>query len=137
MKQKYILSNNRLLTDNFTMNVNPEFVLLQGEDAGHTRNSSNTSSRSQGSAGYMSQSSQQSGQAHSRHSSEDSAHNRNPSSGSADTGIYTTGSMEKDKRRKKLDGGRVDAEDVINELMEDIQIENMAVQEGKMSVCWL
>ena len=38
--------------------------------------------------------------------------------------------MEKDKRRKKLDGGRVDAEDVINELMEDIQIENMAVQEG-------
>lgn len=29
----------------------------------------------------------------------------------------------------KLDGGRVDAEDVINELMEDIQIENMAVQE--------
>ena len=106
--------------------------VLQGEDAGHTRNSSNTSSRSQGS-GYVSQSSQQSQQAHSRHSSEDSAHLRNPSSGSADTGIYT-GSMEKDKRRKKLDGGRVDAEDVINELMEDIQIENMAVQEGKSYV---
>ena len=111
------------------MNFNLKPV-LQGEDAGHTRNSSNTSSRSQGSAGYVSQSSQQSQQAHSRHSSEDSAHFRNPSSGSADTGIYT-GSMEKDKRRKKLDGGRVDAEDVINELMEDIQIENMAVQEGK------
>ena len=114
------------------MNVTFEFV-LQGEDEGHTRNSSNTSSRSQGSAGYVSQSSQQSQQAHSRHSSEDSAHYRNPSSGSADTGIYTgTGSMEKDKRRKKqLDGGRVDAEDVINELIEDMQIENMAVQEGK------
>ena len=114
------------------MNFNLKPV-LQGEDAGHTRNSSNTSSRSQGSAGYVSQSSQQSQQAHSRHSSEDSAHFRNPSSGSADTGIYTgTGSMEKDKRRKKqLDGGRVDAEDVINELIEDMQIENMAVQEGK------
>ena len=42
--------------------------------------------------------------------------------------------MEKDKRRKKLDGGRVDAEDVINELMEDIQIENMAVQEGNVPI---
>ena len=106
--------------------------MCQGEEAGHTRNSSNTSSKSQGSAGYSSQSSQQSAHAHSRHSSEDSAHNRNPSSGSADTGIY--GSMEKDKRRKKLDGGRVDAEDVINELMEDIQIENMAVQEGEVHI---
>lgn len=113
-----------------SINVKTNLTLsdITGEDAGHTRNSSNTSSRSQGSAGYVSQSSQQSQQAHSRHSSEDSAHFRNPSSGSADTGIYT-GSMEKDKRRKKLDGGRVDAEDVINELMEDIQIENMAVQE--------
>ena len=69
---------------------------------------------------------------HSRQGSEDSTHNRNPSSGSNDTGIF--GSMEKDKRRKKLDGGRVDAEDVINELMEDIQIENMAVQEGTICI---
>merc|ERR1711971_1217967 len=117
-----------------SINVKTNLTLsdITGEDAGHTRNSSNTSSRSQGS-GFVSQSSQQSQQAHSRHSSEDSAHLRNPSSGSADTGIYT-GSMEKDKRRKKLDGGRVDAEDVINELMEDIQIENMAVQEGKIYI---
>ena len=109
---------------------------MQGDDAGHTRNSSNTSTKSQASAGYGSQSSQLGGGgggAHSRQSSEDSSHARNPSAGSADTGIGF-GSMEKDKRRKKLDGGRVDAEDVINELMEDIQIENMAVQEGKVPI---
>ena len=109
---------------------------VQGDDAGHTRNSSNTSTKSQASAGYGSQSSQLGGGgggAHSRQSSEDSSHARNPSAGSADTGIGF-GSMEKDKRRKKLDGGRVDAEDVINELMEDIQIENMAVQEGKVPI---
>ena len=99
---------------------------IQGDDAGHSRNSSSTSTKSQTSVGYSSQSSQVA--SHSRQGSEDSTHNRNPSSGSNDTGIF--GSMEKDKRRKKLDGGRVDAEDVINELMEDIQIENMAVQEG-------
>ena len=107
---------------------------VQGDDAGHTRNSSNTSTKSQASAGYGSQSSQLGGGgAHSRQSSEDSSHARNPSAGSADTGIGF-GSMEKDKRRKKLDGGRVDAEDVINELMEDIQIENMAVQEGNVPI---
>jgi len=100
---------------------------LTGEDAGHTRNSSNTSNKSQtGSAGYSSQSSQP---AHSRQSSEDSSHNRNLSGGSADTGIF--GSMEKDKRRKKLDSGRVDAEDVINELMEDMQLHDSGTaQEG-------
>jgi len=103
------------------------------DDAGHTRNSSNTSAKSQtGSAGYGSQSSQtcHSGAlaGHSRQSSEEGSHNRNLSSGSADTGIF--GSMEKEKRRKKNDGGKVDAEDVINELMEDIQIDTMAVQEG-------
>ena len=101
-------------------------IFFQGDDAGHSRNSSSTSTKSQASVGYSSQSSQVA--SHSRQGSEDSSHNRNPSSGSNDTGIF--GSMEKDKRRKKLDGGRVDAEDVINELMEDIQIENMAVQEG-------
>ena len=30
-------------------------------------------------------------------------------------------------------GGRVDPEEVINELMEDIQLDNMAVPEGKTS----
>ena len=100
---------------------------MQGDDAGHTRNSSNTSTKSQASAGYSSQSSQMA--SHSRQSSEDSSHNRNPSSGSADTGIF--GSMEKDKRKKKLDGGRVDNAEVIKELFEDVAIENMAVQEGE------
>jgi len=99
---------------------------ITGDDAGHTRNSSNTSTKSQASAGYSSQSSQMA--SHSRQSSEDSSHNRNPSSGSADTGIF--GSMEKDKRKKKLDGGRVDNAEVIKELFEDVAIENMAVQEG-------
>jgi len=101
---------------------------ITGEDAGHTRNSSNTSTKSQtGSAGYSSQSSHA---AHSRQSSEDSSHNRNLSGVSADTGIF--GSMEKDKRRKKLDSGRVDAEDVINELMEDMQLHESSgnTQEG-------
>ena len=96
------------------------------DDAGHTRNSSNTSTKSQTSVGYSSQSSQQ---AHSRQSSEDSSHNRNPSAGSSDTGIF--GSMEKNKGRRVDRGGRVDPEEVINELMEDIQLDNMAVQEGK------
>ena len=118
--------------------------MLQGEDAGHTRNSSSTSAKSQtGSAGYSSQSSQA---AHSRQSSEDSSQNRwdkgelimvimltcyyrNLSGVSSDTGIF--GSMERDKRRKKLDSGRVDAEDVINELMEDMQLHDSGTaQEG-------
>ena len=116
---------------NFRLDVR-FFHIFQGDDATHTRNSSNTSTKSQASAGYSSQSSQLA--SHSRQSSEDSSHNRNPSSGSADTWIF--GSMEKEKRRKKLDGGRVDAEDVIKELMEDIHIENMAVQEGEiMKTC--
>ena len=96
------------------------------DDAGHTRNSSNTSTKSQTSVGYSSQSSQQ---AHSRQSSEDSSHNRNPSAGSSDTGIF--GSMEKNKGRRVDRGGRVDPEDVINELMEDIQLDNMAEPQGK------
>ena len=96
------------------------------DDAGHTRNSSNTSTKSQTSVGYSSQSSQQ---AHSRQSSEDSSHNRNPSAGSSDTGIF--GSMEKNKGRRVDRGGRVDPEEVINELMEDIQLDNMAVPEGE------
>merc|ERR1719402_1536268 len=88
-------------------------------DMNHTRNSSNTSQPSQtGSAGYCSQGSHQE---HSRQSSGESGHARNLSAGSADTGIY--GSMEKEKRRKKLDAGRVDAEEVINEIMENVQVE--------------
>merc|ERR1711936_1463270 len=97
---------------------------ITSDDAGHTRNSSNTSNKSQTSVGYSSQSSQQ---AHSRQSSEDSQHNRNPSAGSSDTGIF--GSMEKNKGRRVDKGGRADPEEVINELMEDIQLDNMAVPE--------
>ena len=100
---------------------------MQGEDAGHTRNSSSTSAKSQtGSAGYSSQSSQA---AHTRESSDDSSPDRNVSGVSSDTGIF--GSMERDKRRKKLDSGRVDAEDVINKLMEDMQLHDSGTaQEG-------
>lgn len=109
-----------------SLNVKHSLTLsdITTDDAGHTRNSSNTSTKSQSSVGYSSQSSQQ---AHSRQSSEDSSHNRNPSAGSTDTGIF--GSMEKNKGRRVDKGGRVDPEDVINELMEDIQLDNMAVPE--------
>jgi len=87
--------------------------------AAHTRNSSSTSQPSQtGSAGYCSQSSQQ---AHSRQSSGESGHNRNLSAGSTDTGIY--GSMEKRRKKRPVDSGRVDAEEVIDEIMENIHIE--------------
>ena len=47
-------------------------------------------------------------------------HCRNLSQGSPDTGFY--GSMEKEKRRKKLDDGRIAPEDVINELMEGVDL---------------
>ena len=39
--------------------------------------------------------------------------------------------MEKNKGRRVDKGGRVDPEEVINELMEDIQLDNMAVPEGE------
>ena len=117
-----------LTTNVPSLNVKHTLTLedINTDDAGHTRNSSNTSTKSQTSVGYSSQSSQQ---AHSRQSSEDSQHNRNPSAGSSDTGIF--GSMEKNKGRRVDKGGRVDPEEVINELMEDIQLDNMAVPEGK------
>jgi len=97
-------------------NLKDNLTLSDVSDTGHTRSSSTNSQT--GSAGYCSQSSQQ---AHSRQSSNESGHARNLSAGSADTGIY--GSMEKEKRRKKLDSGRVDAEEVIDEIMENIHIE--------------
>ena len=49
---------------------------------------------------------------------------RNLSQGSPDTGFF--GSMEKEKRRKKLDDGRVAPEDVINELMEGVDLKQDA-----------
>jgi len=94
---------------------------ITGDEAGHTRNSSSTSTRSHTSAGLSSHSSQP---AHSRQGSEDSSHNRNLSGGSAETGIFA--SMEKDKRRKKLESTRVDAEEVINELIEDMHLHDSA-----------
>jgi len=100
------------------------------EDNSHTRNSSSTSQPSQtGSVGYSSQSSQP---AHSRQSSADSSHARNLSAGSSDTGFF--GSMEKEKRKKqansRIDSGRVDPEDVINELMEDLHLDSSTASEG-------
>lgn len=93
------------------------------EDPSHTRNSSTTS---QASAGYSSQNSQP---AHSRHSSSggESTHGRNLSQGSPDTGFF--GSMEKEKRRKKLDDGRIAPEDVINELMEGVDLKQEVAEE--------
>lgn len=59
---------------------------------------------------------------------------RNLSQGSSDTGIF--GSMEKEKRRKaKLDEGRVDAELVINELMEGIELDKHNYEEDAESEC--
>jgi len=101
------------------LNTKNNLTMSDVTDMNHTRNSSNTSQPSQtGSAGYCSQGSHQE---HSRQSSGESGHARNLSAGSNDTGIY--GSMEKEKRRKKLDAGRVDAEEVINEIMENVQVE--------------
>ena len=37
--------------------------------------------------------------------------------------------MEKEKRRKKLDDGRIAPEDVINELMEGVDLQNTEVAE--------
>jgi len=97
------------------------------EDPSHTRNSSTTS---QASVGYSSQNSQP---GHSRQSSSggESSHGRNLSQGSSDTGFF--GSMEKEKRRKKLDEGRIDAEKVINELMEGVDLKQGAQGEAETS----
>ncbi len=51
------------------------------------------------------------------------------SQGSSDTGFFS--SLEKEKRRKKLDG-RVDAEAVINEIMEAVDL-NKATHEDAES----
>ena len=52
---------------------------------------------------------------------------RNLSQGSPDTGFF--GSMEKEKRRKKLDDGRIAPEDVINELMEGVDLKQEVAEE--------
>lgn len=54
---------------------------------------------------------------------------RNLSQGSSDTGFF--GSMEKEKRRKKLDEGRIDAEMVINELMEGVDLKQGVQEEAE------
>lgn len=97
----------------------------EADDPSHTRNSSTTS---QVSVGYSSQNSQP---GHSRQSSSgDSTHGRNLSQSSSDTGFF--GSMEKEKRRKKLDG-RVDAETIINELMEGVDLDKAAPEDAETS----
>merc|ERR1719167_214755 len=123
---------------------------LAVDPASHTRNSSTTSQFSKGS-GYESQNSQPilNGPSmgnvaekdkgglgpcitggHSRQSSSggDSNYGRNLSQGSSDTGFF--GSMEKEKRRREALGeGRVDAEAVISELLEGVDLDK-AVQEA-------
>ena len=55
---------------------------------------------------------------------------RNLSQGSSDTGFF--GSMEKEKRRKqKLDEGRIDAEKVINELMEGVDLDKVVQEDAE------
>ncbi|XP_023326620.1 protein FAM102B-like isoform X2 [Eurytemora carolleeae] len=103
------------------------------QDTTHTRNSSSTSQPSQtGSVGYSSQCSATVPGAHSRQSSADSSHARNLSAGSADTGFC--GSMEKEKRKKRIDSGRVDPQDVINELMEDLHLDSSTATEGSQGL---
>ena len=52
------------------------------------------------------------------------------SQGSSDTGFF--GSMEKEKRRKqKLDEGRIDAEKVINELMEGVDLDKATQEDAE------
>lgn len=60
---------------------------------------------------------------------------RNLSQGSSDTGFFG-GSLEKEKRRKqqKLDEGRIDAELVINELMEGVDLDKAAHEEAESNV---
>ena len=53
---------------------------------------------------------------------------RNLSQGSSDTGFF--GSMEKDKRRKKVDDTKPDAEDVIDELLEGVDLKQGAPEEA-------
>lgn len=103
---------------------------VTGED-GHTRNSSTTSQT--GSAGYSSsQSSHGTTQVvgpPSRHSSGDSSTQPSRVSGAEPGGILGS-SLEKDARRRKLDSGRVDAEAVIDELMEGMELEPGGEEEG-------
>ena len=55
---------------------------------------------------------------------------RNLSQGSSDTGFF--GSMEKEKRRKqKLDEGRIDAEKVINELIEGVDLDKATHEDAE------
>merc|ERR550539_644104 len=134
--------NNDLVSKGDDLTVDP---------ASHTRNSSTNSQFSKGS-GYESQNSQPvlNGQnvghnqekdkgpggeggftgRHSRQSSSGAESNcgRNPSQGSSDTGFF--GSMEKEKRRREALGeGRVDAETVITELLESVDLDKV-VQEA-------
>ena len=51
------------------------------------------------------------------------------SQGSSDTGFF--GSMEKKEKNKRLHEGRPDAEKVINELMEGVDIIDKSVQEDQ------
>ena len=57
---------------------------------------------------------------------------RNLSQGSCDTGFHG-GSLEKEKRRKqqKFEDGKVDAEDIINELMEGVDLEKATGEEAE------
>ena len=64
---------------------------------------------------------------------------RNPSQGSSDTGFF--GSMEKEKRRREALGeGRVDAETVITELLESVDLDKVVQEaddaESEYSTFW-
>lgn len=95
-------------------------------DQSHTRTSSTTS---QASVGYSSSQNSQPGHSRKSSSGGESSHERNLSQGSSDTGFF--GSMEKDKkqRRQRLDEGKPDAKDVINELIEGVDLKQSVHEE--------
>ena len=58
---------------------------------------------------------------------------RNLSQGSSDAGFYGGGSLEKEKKRRQqqLDEGRIDAEKVIDELMEAVDLRKVDQEEAE------
>ena len=54
---------------------------------------------------------------------------RNLSQGSSDTGFF--GTMEKKEKNKRLHEGRPDAEKVINELMEGVDLKQSVQEEAE------
>jgi len=97
--------------------------VLNGQNVGHNQEKDKGPG---GEAGFTGR--------HSRQSSSGGESNcgRNLSQGSSDTGFF--GSMEKEKRRREALGeGRVDAETVITELLEGVDLHKVEADEAETS----